>query len=131
MTRQSHAVKRNDHSYQVVKATIQELFDSGRTREPSVKALRTRAREGILVYLESKGPIQYYDRELSVIRVSAAWDCKRPGIQWKGIGRAVRDLDALNGINPLIIETLEKGGSAKEAEAQIQIARVIREKMNG
>jgi hypothetical protein len=129
MTRQSHAVKRNDHVYQVVKVTIQELFDSGRTREPSVKALRTRARESILVYLESNGPIQYYDRELSVIRVNASRTCKRPGVQWKGIGKAIRDLDALDGINPLIIETLENGGSAKEAEAQT--ARVIRERMNG
>lgn len=121
-------MKRHDHAYQVVKVTVQELFDSRRTREPSVKALRTRAQEGILVYLESNGPMQYYDRELSVIRVNAARACKRPGIQWKGIGRAIRDLDDSRGIDPLIIETLENGGSTKEAEAQI--ARVIQDRIN-
>ncbi len=128
MTRQSHAVEHTGHGHQVVKATIQGIFESGRTREPSVKALRARAREDIFVYLESNGPTQYYDRELSVIRANAARTCKRPGIRWKDIVRAVRDLDTLGRINPLIIESLQNGGSEKEAEARV--THLIRERVN-
>lgn len=71
--------------------SLKQLFNSKKTKEPSVKALRTRAEEGILVYRESIANVYYYDEQLSIIRALAARKCKRPGIRWKDISKALDD----------------------------------------
>ncbi len=80
-------------AYTEKKVTIKELFESGKTRELSIKALRSRAEEGVLVFVETKGNINYYDESISIIRVLAARKCKRPGIRWKDISKAYTNSD--------------------------------------
>lgn len=80
--------------YELETVSIRQLFESSQTREPSENALRERANRGILVFVESVGNTNYYDRQLSVIRVNAARACKRPGVKWSHIANCVarRDL---------------------------------------
>ena len=59
-------------AYVEKKVTIKELFDSGKTREPSLKALRKRAEEDILLFVESNANAYYYDEKISLIRALAA-----------------------------------------------------------
>lgn len=103
-------------SYKQRKVTIKELFESGQTKEPSIKALRTRADEGILVFLESMGNVYYYDEQLSIIRDLAARKCKRPGVRWKDIKNAFKK----SGYSPeKIIEMLNHSKSKAEIVNEI------------
>lgn len=97
--------------YRQETVSLQELFSGGRgkIKEPSVKALRQRVLDGILVYLDNDGPTQYFDRRLSEIRHRAARGCKKPGITWKNITRAFREADSSESINPSIIQSLNSG----------------------
>ena len=115
--------------YRQVKVTLQDLFNGGRgkIREPSVKALRQRALDGILVYLDSSGPTQFFDRQLSEIRHRAARSCKKPGITWKNIARAFREADSSDAINPSIIESINS--SIPEQVIAKTISALINEKL--
>lgn len=115
--------------YRQEKVTLQELFSGGRgkIKEPSVKALRQRALDGILVYLDSSGPTQYFDRRLSEIRHRAARSCKKPGITWRNITRAFREADSSDAINQSIIQSLNS--STPEQVIAKTIAALISEKL--
>lgn len=71
--------------------TIEELFQSGETKEPSLRALRSRGstEEKILVWVEFRNGSHYYDKQLSVIRANAARAVKGPGIRWKDASRGI------------------------------------------
>jgi len=96
--------------YQKEEITIPELFQQRLTKERSVKALRARAKEGILVFIREDGRTQLFDRQLSVIRVLAARKCKGIGITWGKLSRVFKDLDDGNpSLNEQIIEWLNSG----------------------
>lgn len=119
-------MQNSNHGYQEKRTTLQKLFESKRTKEPSVNALRERAQEGVLVYLENNGPTQYYDEELSVIRVNAARICKKPRVFWKDIRRIFKELD--RDINSLIIKNLNSG--VPEQTVMDMISKLIKNKLN-
>lgn len=106
--------------YQAVKITVKELFEGKLTQEPSEKALRDRARQRILVFLETNGAKQLYDRDLSSIRVVAARQCRRPGNKWKDISGVFKELDVSDKINKLIIENLNSGLSKEAIVAKVK-----------
>src|SRR6266545_3009262 len=96
---------RRKKGYLLEKVTIRELFGKGLTREPSEKALRERALQGILEFVESVGNTHYYDLILSTIRANAARACKRPGVRWADIASALGKTALTNaGIKDLLNE---------------------------
>jgi hypothetical protein len=97
-------------AYEKRLVTLDQLFKKKRTGQPSLNALRERARGGFLVYEESKGPTQYYDEQLSELRLQAASTCKRPGRTWNALKRAFKALDKRN-INGRLKASLGQGGS--------------------
>ena len=101
--------------------SIQELYDSKKTGEPSIRALRSRAQEGILVYVRSQGNEHLYDETLSVIRARAARECKRPGVRWKDIKR---ELPYISITNDKIKELLNSGVSEEK------IIQMLRDELN-
>lgn len=102
--------KGKEGGYTQKEVTIKELYESGRTHEPSEKALRDRAK-GILVFIESSSNIYYYDEILSIIRVNAARKSKRPGIAWSTLGRAMNSIESLN---KTLVERLKRGESEQD-----------------
>ena len=116
-------------SYHQVKVTLQDLLNGGKgtIREPALKALRQRALDGILVYLKSNGPTQFFDRQLSEIWHRAARSCKKPGLTWRNIARAFREADASDAINPSIIKSLNS--RIPEQVIAKTIAGLINEKL--
>lgn len=100
--------------YQRENITLKQLFEQRLTKEKSLRALRARAEEEILVpigELASDGITRYYDKQLSVIRVITARDCKNkyPKIAWRVIAQTYEKLDSRNHrLNDKIIELLNK-----------------------
>lgn len=86
--------------------TLTDLYQSGRTREPSLKALRARVDDKVPVFVEEHSA-HYFDEELSVIRLQAARKCKIPKIKWSHIKRAFEALDQRE-LNTSIIERLNE-----------------------
>lgn len=76
--------------------SVQELYGSEKTAEPSLRALRTRAEEEILVFVKSSGNEYLYDEMLSIIRVRAARQCKRPRIRWRDISKELKHVSLTN-----------------------------------
>lgn len=96
--------------YQREEITIPEVFQQKLTEERSVKALRARAKEGILVFVREDGRSQLFDRQLSVIRVVAARKCKGIGITWGTLSRVFKHLDNSNpSLNEKIVKWLNEG----------------------
>lgn len=103
--------KKKEEGYSQKKVTIKELYKSGKTNEPSEKALSDRAKD-ILVFIKSIGNTYYYDEILSRIRVNAARRCKQPGIaSWSELGRAINRIESLN---QTLIERLNRGDSEQD-----------------
>ena len=109
--------------YFLEKVTIQELFATGETNEPSEKALRARAnrRHGILVFVESVGNTHYYDKQLSIIRVNAARRCKESGVSWGDISSCLKKV-ALS--TKTLKEMLDEGMSKD------QVTRVLADELS-
>ncbi len=100
--------------------TLHDLLPLVQQWVPSLNALRARAEERILVFLQNTpGPTHYYDRDLSVSRVRAAYHCRGPRVTWRLLGRIFRDLDHMNAINPLIITGLNRGDVDREIVARV------------
>jgi hypothetical protein len=98
--------------YELHRATIEQLYKRGRSGQPSMDALRARAREHILVYLDSEGPTRFFDEQLSEIRLQAAAQCRAPGVTWKMIGTALKALDK-QGLNERLKNQLTRGSNAQ------------------
>ncbi len=103
-------------AYLLERVTIRDLFEKRVTREPSEKALRERALQGILEFVESIGNTHYYDLMLSTVRANAARACKRPGVQWADIASA---LGKATLTNAAIKDLLNEGRSFKEIESSL------------
>jgi len=104
--------------------TLKELFKQGHTGENSLKALRSRANEGILIYtgIANDGRTRLYDKQLSIVRSKAARQCKNnhPQPYWSHFKRAFMKLDELNpSLNNLIINLLNKQRSENQAIIKI------------
>ena len=112
-------------SYEVKLVTLQELYESGRTREPSLKALRARVDDQIPVFVEERSA-HYFDEELSVIRLQAARKCKRPKVKWHDLQKAFEALDR-DELNSSIIERLT--GEASEREVVEWVVSLIQGKL--
>lgn len=83
-------------------------------KQRSIFALREKARDGLLVYIENNGAVQFFDQDLSIVRENAASKCKRPGVTWKRILIAINALDRRD-INSQIIRVLNTTNSTSEA----------------
>ena len=99
--------------------TLAELWETGRTGQSSLFALRQRATEGTLAYLfERRGAAMLYDETVSLIRLQAAARAFRPGVTWRQIGEAFKNLSIiyLNEavIDGRIVELLESGEPSTE-----------------
>lgn len=86
--------------------------------EKSIKALRSRATEGVLHFVKSDGARHLYDKQLSIVRCQAGRACKRPGSTWSDIAPIFRKQGAA--INNLIVERLNAGDSEADAVILIQ-----------
>lgn len=86
---------------------LQQLFESGETKEPSIRALRSRAEDDILVFVESKEKSHYFDEQLSVMRVVVARLCKGIGVRWKDISKIMNRDSAF--FKETIVERLNNG----------------------
>ncbi|MHB9075690.1 MAG: hypothetical protein ACYC6G_19470 [Desulfobaccales bacterium] len=102
--------------YQQKPISIRELWEQKLTREKSQNALRDRAEEGFLVYLRDEGRTSFYDLQLSVVRLNAARQCKRPKITWGLLKIAIGKLDSAKPeLNEEIINLLNNNHTEKEA----------------
>lgn len=70
--------------------SLKELMDSGITDEPSIKSLRARSLGDFLFFVERRGSIHVFDKQLSAITVNAARLCKIPEVPWHHISIALR-----------------------------------------
>ena len=57
------------------RVTLKELHKTGKTKCPSVKALRTRAKKDLLVFIGREGATQHYDKQLSLIMLQSVDKC--------------------------------------------------------
>jgi hypothetical protein len=106
--------------YQLQKVTLEQLFRSGRIREPSLSVLRARVRGGIVVFVESSGRSFLYDQQLSIIRVNAARAAKKPGVFWREIERVIQILDSHHHLNEQIKKQLDAGRTEQEVTEAVQ-----------
>lgn len=102
--------------YQGTLVSLNSLIDQKITREKSIKALRSRAQEGVLVFkgLDDDGRTRLYDKNLSVVRVLAARACKNenPRVTWGVLQNIFSDLDSYNhSLNQKIIRMLNDDNS--------------------
>lgn len=111
--------------YQLKEISLRELFEKGITREQSVKALRSRANERIVVFtnLDVDGRTRLYDEQLSMIRAITARKIKNsnPKISWGLIQRTFEKLDNFNfGLNEKIIELLNNNSNIEEVFKSVE-----------
>ena len=104
--------------YRKERATIKELWEAGTTGLKSVSALRARAKDGMLVFIENEGQNQVFDRQLSVIRIRAGQKCKVPGVTWRRVCTALRALDKRD-LNSKIVSLLSKGFTSEETSKAV------------
>lgn len=90
---------------------VKEIFKSGRTKEPSIKALYKRAQESALVFVENDGATRLYDKQLSIILVNAARECRQPGVTWGHIRNAI---EGANISREFLIKNLKDGKTNSE-----------------
>lgn len=114
--------------YTLQLVTLEELWDTGRTRQKSINALRERAKEDILWYVENRGAAWLFDLALSLVRENAGAKCKRPGKTWRRISIAMKALDKQN-INREIIKILNSpnNSSAHKEAVRFVVAKLTDE----
>jgi len=122
--------------YKQEEITIKELFEKKLTKENSIKALRTRADEKILAFigLKEDGRTRLYDKQLSVVRVNAARNCKNhePAITWGTFKRTHEVLDSKNpSLNNMVIDLLNKDNSEQKAVKQVEAVLLDHLRKNG
>jgi hypothetical protein len=106
--------------------TLEEVWQNRRTKQKSINALRERAKEGILWYVDSRGAAWIFDLDLSLVRENASSKCKRPGTTWKRISVAMKALDKEN-LNKDIIKILNGGPSTHQAAVKFVLERLVDE----
>lgn len=122
--------------YKQEEITIKELFEKKLAKENSIKALRARADEKNLVFigLKKDGRTRLYDKQLSIVRVNAARNCKnhKPAITWGTFKRTFEMLDSNNpSLNNMVINLLNKDNSEKKAIQQVEAMLVDHLRKNG
>ncbi|MCB0409898.1 MAG: hypothetical protein KDD29_06735 [Flavobacteriales bacterium] len=58
-----------------------------------LSSLKARARAGLLEYTGIENKKHMFDKQLSIIRVNAAYQCKVPGVTWGKVERAHTSAD--------------------------------------
>lgn len=106
--------------YKREEISIKDLFDLKFTDEKSMKALRGRVNDNVLVYVDTAadGRTRLYDKQLSSIRAKAARRLKRtnPQVTWGTFKRVFERLDKKKpSLNQKTIKSLENGTSDEEA----------------
>jgi single-stranded DNA-specific DHH superfamily exonuclease len=106
--------------YKLEKISIRELFEQKLTDEKSIKALRSRVKENILVYvdMDDDGRTRLYDKHLSSIRAKSARRLKKsnPQVNWSVFKRVFERLDKKNpGLNENTIASLNNGSTKEDA----------------
>ena len=122
--------------YKQEEITIKELFEKKLTKENSIKALRARADEKNLVFigLKEDGRTRLYNKQLSIVRVTAARNCKNhePAITWGTFKRTFEMLDSNNpSLNNIVIDLLNKDNSEQKAIQQVEAMLVNHLRKNG
>jgi hypothetical protein len=98
-------------AYELREVTLEDLFNSRKTKEKSLKSLRALAEEEIISPVKNQDGKDYYDEIVSRVRVNAARLCKRPQVFWKEIRRAMKNIESLD---QNIINDLTSGKSEKD-----------------
>jgi len=99
-------------AYELKEVTLEDLFNSRKTKEKSLKSLKALAEEEIISPVKKQDGKDYYDEIVSRIRANAARLCKRPQVFWKEIRRAMKGVKSLD---QNIINDLTSGKSEKDA----------------
>jgi tetrahydromethanopterin S-methyltransferase subunit H len=106
--------------YQRREVALKDLY--ALAGEPSLNALRERAKAGILLYVRSNGAMQLFDETLSSVRCRASRACKGPGITWKTIKTSVNSQS--EELNRAAIEMLNR--HVEDKEIILALAALIR-----
>ena len=91
--------KRKDYTeYKENTVTLEELYNTGETKERSLNALGNRARHQILAFAGHglDGKILLFDEMLSIVRLRVARELKGPGKTWKVVSKIINDFDSIN-----------------------------------
>ena len=93
---------------------MKQLWGTRKTKQVSLDALRRRAMEGLLAFIDGEGRYLIFDQVLSLIRIAAAAKCRRPRVTWQRIARAMKLLDK-DAIDQKLIDLLNSGASNEKA----------------
>lgn len=122
--------------YQEIFISLNRLMDQKITREKSIKALRSRAHEGVLVFkgLDEDGRTRLYDKNLSLVRVLAARACKNenPRVTWLMLKNVFAHLDSNTyPLNQKIIRMLNDDNSIIACVSEVKTVLIDNLKMHG
>ena len=98
MVRKGQNKHKNYTEYKENKVTLQELYNTGDTKERSLNALGNRGRQGILAFAGhgTDGKTLLFDEQLSVVRLRVARELKGPGKTWKVVSGVINRSDSIN-----------------------------------
>ena len=103
-------------AYELKEVSIEDLFNSQKTKERSLKSLKARAEEGIMSQVKQEDGKDYYDEAVSRVRVNAARVSKHPKVFWNEINRAMKNIETLD---QDIIKELNAGKSEKDVVKEV------------
>ena len=97
--------------YKEKKVTFKELIKLKLPNVASIKVLHSRAKRGALVFIEERSGTQYFDKQLSIILLTAATLSKVPGVTWGHIKTAIKTAKITK---EFLIDQLDNNGKGDE-----------------